>query len=475
MASVSMTANVNPEPTKRYRISINDDDPNPERELLPQLKAIPKDAEALTIDNNVPSDSDWAALGDHFTSIRDLKLHAGWNEELNDEKLPLHWPLERLFFADSCGETFRSPWVLEGRVKHLILLGTAGLRFEGPTTSELIEANREAIARGEREKETITVRKDTPDERQIEINFVPDLVQGWMRDKYAEKPQVEYDATESRPKPPPMQLQTLEIIENDALDAFSRFVLANADRGADPSNLTTLVLRSTNGYDFGQTAPQMFRQILPQMTELKTLVLTVGEKTFQKWEEGGEDEKEEEKNSGTASRNAGQEAGKEEEATVEKIPTSTESTNKKNSEEGTSSLLTTLYTSLPPTLQCLRFRGPASLTASPAWPHWVATFSSPTFLPDLKTLSFVLDLDVGGDGLKKEKGSERELGEAELKEKEKEKVETETEALRKAKRECERLWEGASTRGVEVEAFRDHWIEEWPRMITDVDPRWAGL
>jgi hypothetical protein len=114
--------------------------------LLSQLEQIPRDIKFLRIEDDTPSNSEWSLLGDHFTQIQDLEIRTGWNENLNDEKIPLHWPLERLYIDSACGEVVRSHFVLEGKVKHLILLLTSGLRFEGPTTQELRRANSEAIA-----------------------------------------------------------------------------------------------------------------------------------------------------------------------------------------------------------------------------------------------------------------------------------------------------------------------------------------
>ncbi|KAL9619757.1 MAG: hypothetical protein Q9160_005688 [Pyrenula sp. 1 TL-2023] len=436
---------------RRYHVSINHDydDTAPEKELLSQLKAIPKDVEDLVIDEDVPFDSEWAALGDHFTSIRNIEVNAGYNEYLRDEKLPLHWPLERICFTSSCGEAFRSPWILEGRIKHLMLFLTSGLRFEGPTTLELLQANQEAIAQGKREKQTFEAHKGTPDQQEIEIMSVPDLVHEWISDKYAGKSQPEDSGTESHPKLPPMQLQKLEIIENDAIDTFIRFILANLSR--DMENFTTLVLRSTTGLDFYQTAPQTFKQILPQLTQLRTLVLTVGKKTFPE----EKSDKEQNRGSGVLS-DHGREVGKA--GTAEEIANTESSSEKRESD-----LLTNLYTYFPPNLQSLRFRGPASLVASRAWPRWVAAFSSSTFLPGLESLSFLLDLDVCENGsmvekkIKTAKQEQIEMG-----------------ALRKAKRGCEKVCEGARARGVEVQAFRDHWVgESWPDF--KIDHRWEGL
>lgn len=99
-------------------------------------------------------------MSEHFNGVQNLEMNTDFNEELNDGKIPVHWPVERLLISSACAEGFCSPFVLEGRVKHLILLLTSGLRFEGPTTANLCRANKEAIARGETEAEYLTLHTE---------------------------------------------------------------------------------------------------------------------------------------------------------------------------------------------------------------------------------------------------------------------------------------------------------------------------
>ncbi|KAL9105616.1 MAG: hypothetical protein Q9227_009228 [Pyrenula ochraceoflavens] len=459
---------MNQDHTEHYRISIEPSTRHEKASLLQQLEKIPKDAKALTIEDNTPSDLQWAILGSHFTSVRDLKLIAGFHECLNDEKIPLHWPLEKLFIADSCGETFRSPWVLEGRVKHLVIFLAAFLRFEGPTTQEYIDADEKAIEQGEREQETFTVQEGTDSEHKVAISYVPDMVNDWMKNKYTKPANAKFtvDPAESHTELPSMNIQTLEIIENDAFETMIRFLLA-AKR--DVGNLTTLTVRSTNTNDFNYFAPQMVQEILPQLKQLKTLVLTVGENAFGDWttnELNGDNTCNNQKAVDAAAI-----TGKDfEQSGLDGVSGSTATRRKY---EGP--ILSTLYRHLPPNLQALHFRGPASLTTSCAWPEWLNAFSSKNFLPDLQTLSFVLDLDVKSGKKRLESNAEKsqeEKAEVEGAETEAEKVETEK--LRSAKRECERLLEGVKLRGVKVQPFIDDWSSECSH-VRGVDERWETL
>jgi hypothetical protein len=77
--------------------------------LLAQLEKIPRDIQFLDITEDTPSEIEWELLGNHFSKIKDLEMHRGWNEELNDAGLPTHWPLERLLVSDACGEVFCRP------------------------------------------------------------------------------------------------------------------------------------------------------------------------------------------------------------------------------------------------------------------------------------------------------------------------------------------------------------------------------
>lgn len=334
----------------KARISVIVKGPRKEKEsdhkqqLLCQLEKIPKDTQALHIDEETPSDAEWALLGEHFNNVDDLLLSTGWSEELNDEKLPLHWPLKRLMIDSASGDVVQSPFVLEGKVEHLALLLTSGLRFEGPTNEEFAHLYKESVEKGDIEGQYVTVDEGTPEERKVEIIFFPKIIRKWMDDKYS-KPQ----DPESQPKklnPEDINLRTLEIIENDAMDAFTRLTLA---RGRLATSLDTLNIRSTNGCEFDFTHEQMFSQILPQLGRLETLVLTVGEVFY--YEDS----------------------------------------------------LPSLYKFFPPNISTLRFRGPASLVKSKQWPEWVKSFENPEYLPNLKTLSVALDLNYeeGPDGIRK--------------------------------------------------------------------------
>lgn len=79
---------------------------------------------------------------------------------------------------------------------------------------------------------------------------------------------------ENEPPAGPINLQSLEIFENDALDTLCRMY------GPLPHlvyNLHTFWLRSTTGLDFGLTGEESFRQILPDLKNLKVFNLTVGD------------------------------------------------------------------------------------------------------------------------------------------------------------------------------------------------------
>lgn len=316
-----------PDHTGRFTVrarGLDDEDEDRQRsDLLKQLSKIPKDAEKVMIDDSTPSDLEWRLLGDHLTSVKDLELDAGFEEDLNDKGIPQHWPLERLVFASSCGQVFQSPFVLEGKVEHLALYLTCGLRFEGPTTEELCREYSEAIKSGEKEAEYVG---------KIQFTYIPALVSEWMQKEYGNK------TVFGHPNPPPPQqikLRKLEILENDAMDAMNRFMVA-LPHLAD--QIQTLNIRSTHNLDFHYSSEEMVPQVLPQFPKLETLVFSVGEVFKSK------------------------------------------------------DLLPKLYEYFPRTLTTLRFRGPASLVKSEHWKEWIDAFANPEYLPHVTKLSFVLDL-----------------------------------------------------------------------------------
>ncbi|KAL4928908.1 uncharacterized protein BDV17DRAFT_86613 [Aspergillus undulatus] len=311
----------------------NENAPDHRETLLSQLGTIPKDTPRLRIEEDTPSDTEWGILGDHFTSVRDLELYTGWNEELHDRKMPLHWPIERLNIGDACGEVVKSPHILQGRIKHLILDQTSGLRFEGPTSAELWDTHSKAVERGEEQPHYIG-----QDGRKVEFVFLPQLASEWLSNKYNAA-----GAGNTQPEPEnrladgqESHVRTLEIIENDALDTFVRMGAA-LPHIAD--GLTSLTLRSMMITDDFQWAPEsVFLQLLSSLGGLQTLNLSVGD-VFQE-------------------------------------PSS----------------ISGLYKNFPPNITSLNFRSLLSLCRSERWNEWVDAFSSETFLPRLERLSFVLDL-----------------------------------------------------------------------------------
>ncbi|KAL4739063.1 hypothetical protein BDV11DRAFT_170443 [Aspergillus similis] len=301
--------------------------------LVAQLRTIPRGTTKLLIEEDPPSNTEWAILGGHFTNVRDLEIDSGFNEDLNDRDMPVHWPLERLVLSGVCGEVTKSPHILQGRIKHLILFFTMELRFEGPTSDELSRMNQEAIARGEAKMQYLNRRSD------IQLINMSQLGKEWMAKKYnapglTENPQPEPETVPTGGEE--SRLRTLEIIENDALDAFLRMSAALPHLVA---TVTSLTLRSTSlGRDFAWFSERLFPKTLAQLHALETLNLSVG--------------------------------------AVFKEP----------------STLSGLYANFPPNLTTLHLRGPIRLCRSERWEEWVSAFSNKSFLPRLERLAFVLDL-----------------------------------------------------------------------------------
>ncbi|EFW22259.1 hypothetical protein D8B26_001027 [Coccidioides posadasii str. Silveira] len=226
----------------------------------------------------------------------------------------------------------------QGKVKHLIFDYTFELRFEGPTSKELTKAHRGAIAREEAEQRSLTLQKHTPEERKIEFIVIPELVREWMRQRMEELDAAQEDSPKQLFRPQKeTDTRMLEIVENDAMNTLCRMVMSLSDV---VYNLITLKICSTEALDFSFVGPQTFESILPTLENLDTLVLSVGE-VF---------------------------------GDYDVLPSQ-------------------LYKSFPPNLTTLRLRGPGSLVTSEHWKGWVESFGSPDFLPKLKKLSFVLDLD----------------------------------------------------------------------------------
>ncbi|KAJ5701044.1 hypothetical protein N7488_008592 [Penicillium malachiteum] len=251
-------------------------------------------------------------------NAEELELESGFNEELNDHNLPLHWPLRKLTLSSACDELIQSPF---------------DWSHTCPSISHATFDSRALQPTGLLDYMTNQPPKKN---RMIKITYIPELVVMHMQKVYAD-PDRKLDP-ENEPLAGPINLKTLEIWENDAIDTFCRM------SGALPhivDNLHTLRLRSTSGLDFSMITEDTFRQLLPAMENLQVLNFTVGE-IFQDPQ-----------------------------------------------------FLPALHSILPPNLTTLYFRGPVSLVTSEHWADWLRAFRSTTFLPKLQRLAFVLDLHYG--------------------------------------------------------------------------------
>ncbi|KAF9640997.1 hypothetical protein BFW01_g12803 [Lasiodiplodia theobromae] len=429
--------------------------------LAPQLEHAPRDAPALTLEQETPTNEHWALLATHFSSVTDLHMDSGWNEELNDRDIPLHWPLQRLTLSSACGEVCRSPWIVEGRVPHLVLNYTAGLRFEGPTTKELCKANDEAVKEGV---------KEGPEEKGgIKITFVPDLVNEWMEKKYSKKDDSGADAEgEKEERQPESRLRKLEIVYNDVRDMLYRYVLAHPSL-IDPVQELSLIAKSK--YDMSACDEQILEKVLPQLEQLRTLVLVLGDHYRDR----------------------------------EQLPN--------------------FFKFFPPNLETLHFQSSVSLARDEVISKWAEAFQDPKFLPKLKKLSFVLDLEDGEqERWETEEWERKHANDADETGKETETAEDDTasssseesaddtpedeeqkgptagaehdaveaqemtteaapkkpppkvsdEALATAKRACQRVERAAESRGVIIEPFMGEWRQEFTR-VTKLDERWDEL
>ncbi|PYH47017.1 uncharacterized protein BP01DRAFT_355414 [Aspergillus saccharolyticus JOP 1030-1] len=310
-------------------------DPNHRQKLASQLPLIPRDSDTLIIQDDTPSDIEWAILGHHFSRVRDLEIHTGFHEDLNDKHIPLHWPLSRLLISSACGVLTRTPFIRQGRISHLILDYTSGLRFEGPDNDELVRRHKDASARGEAKTEYITCHEGTPEEKKIELIVIPELAQNWLNAKYGGEGCNELDPENLPPTEHAVNLKTLEVIEN-AMETVACMALALPHV---VFNASTLHISSTYpGCDFQKLHESNFLQLLRQMDNLETLQLSVGE-VFQE-----------------------------------------------------ESHLLGLYKELPRSLTTLRLRGPAMLTQREEWKEWEGAFASQTFFPKLEKLSIEMDL-----------------------------------------------------------------------------------
>lgn len=333
--------------------------------------------EYLEVGDDTPSHDEWQALGERFAAVRWLAIEAGFNENWNDGNFPLHWPLERLVISSACGEKITTPAILDGTIPHLVLLLTCGLRFEGPSNDELGEMD-------ELEGAPKTEMEEQMEQGGPKMIYLPGRSARWLMNKYASDgtgKTSEPLSQEAAVEKPPSRMHTLEILENDAIDTFFRYSLAC---GHVIKNLERLNIRSTTGLDLHICPEEFFPVILGQLDKLKHLELSISNTTF-----------------------------------------SDPAVRFKFAE------------SFPPNLESLKFRGPALMAQGEGFDQWISAFGKTEFLPKLKTLSFVLDVDDGNYGAEP----------------------LDEETLDAARRKVDILLEAARKRNVVVEEFRDAWVD----------------
>jgi hypothetical protein len=350
---------------------------NPTDDLPSIMATIDSTTEILHITGDVPSNDQWEALGKHFDNVRFLKVAAGWDESWIDDKFPLNWPLELLVVADACGERITTPAIMQGRIKHLVLLLTAGLRFDGPVTKDLMkDAEQHPQANGIK-VQSVPAEWDKWFHRMGGISLSPQVPQG----------------------SPPSAMKHLSIIGNDALEVLAGIGMAKFYLLA---SLDSLTLYSASENDMLHLPANSCLAVLPRLTNLTTLKLTLGSPMY---------------------------------ACLV-------------GEGGNQHFLPTFF---PPNIQTLHFRGPVSMV--PRLDQFAAAFAYERFLPQLKRISLVLDLQ--------DESSESPSPSPEV--------------LTAAHAACRKVLDAAAKRGVVVDEFRDPWAEAHPRLFWQVDDRWAVL
>ncbi|KAH8815285.1 hypothetical protein F5884DRAFT_172743 [Xylogone sp. PMI_703] len=214
--------------------------------LISQLKKFQKDAQILHIEQDTPSNTEWSILGDYFTRVRILKTDSGHREDLNDEAIPPHWPLEHLEIGSAAtGNTVKTPFVCDGRVPHLVLFLTYGLRFKSDGSD------------GE--------TSDACDWR-IEDEESSQCIVDELASKLTAQQKIDDEVKHTK-------LRKFEILENDAIATFVRMATSLPHVVI---NLTTLNLRSTLDNDFRNGEYDIFQGVLPYFVQLQTLVLSIG-------------------------------------------------------------------------------------------------------------------------------------------------------------------------------------------------------
>ncbi|KAK3296673.1 uncharacterized protein B0H64DRAFT_320885 [Chaetomium fimeti] len=292
------------------------------------MAEIDRETEVLHIKGDVPTNDEWEALGQHFTKLRFLKVATGWDEDWTDAKFPLNWPLELLIIADAIAERITTPAIMEGRINHLVLLFACGLRFEGPLVEDLLK---------DAEPTYVDFSYDANSAaptHTMEIYSIPGEWARWLQDNHGESTSLSRDHGDS----PPSAMKTLDILGNDAFQMLAYVASAKFHLLTSLENLT---LYSTSDDDLPLTNPSTFLTLLPSLTLLKQLKITLGSPLYARILQSTRGEP-------------------------------------------------FLGAVIPANIETLRLRGPVSATAH--LDEFAAAFGHANFLPNLKRISLLFDL-----------------------------------------------------------------------------------
>ena len=309
-----------------------------EGELQGVLDQADPKTEILHLMGSVPTNDQWETLGRHFTNVRFLNVGTGWDEDWNDGKFPLNWPLELLLISDSGGERVTTPAIMEGRITHLILFYTCEMRFEGPVTKELMKDAEQLHFIPHKRKapgsEAETPKPEGKEPTGVQVFSVPHEFHRWAYDKYAGRKVVL--STDGK-SDPPSAMKSLQILGNDALQTLTFMALARFDL---VGSLESLALDSQGKPDLLHVPPGLFLVVLPGLLGLEHFRLTLGSHVYAALLDAAEGQP-------------------------------------------------FLHAALPANIETLHFRGPVSMAAH--LDEFAAAFGSDDFLPRLRRISLVLD------------------------------------------------------------------------------------
>ncbi|EAQ85637.1 predicted protein [Chaetomium globosum CBS 148.51] len=381
--------------------------------LQDAMAVIDRETDILHITGDVPTNDEREALGQHFTKVRFLKVATGLNEDWIDAKFPLNWPLDLLIIADAAGERITTPAILEGRINHLTFLYAHGLRFEGPLTKDLMKDAKpmRTIPAGQLQFPFDVEVYSAPAEWSKRLGKKYELESG-EREEEDDEHEKEGDEDEEegdeenaedtlfsleRVDDPPSCIKYLDILGNDVLEMLTYMALAKFHLLA---SLESLIIYSSNT-DL-PIVPYFFLEFLGNLVHLKHVKLTLESEVYAKIFES-----------------------------TRPYPF--------------------IHLIHPPSIETLWLRGPVS--AASEMDEFAADLANPTFLPNLKLLSLVLDLPDASSEHPQQASPEQ---------------------LREARVACKKVLDVAAARGIAVEPFEEPWAVIYPTLFIDIDTRWSG-